>query len=71
MNKRQAKAYVMRCLAAEARHHLGNGSEWLERPLRSDGIAVDAEGDFLPDDQERIAAAVRDVADELERRAAR
>lgn len=71
MNKRQARAYVLRVLAAETRHHLANGSEWLERPLRADGIAVSADGEFSEADQQRVAEAVVSVADELERRARR
>lgn len=29
MNMRESRAYVLRCMAAEARHHVGNGSAWL------------------------------------------
>lgn len=71
MTKREARAYVLRVLSVEVRHHLDNGSEWLERPLRADGIAVDADGAFSNADQERIAEAVLEIADSLERRAAR
>lgn len=71
MNKRQARAYVLRVLAAETRHHVGNGSEWIERPLGADGFTVGDDGEFTPADRERIEAAVEDIADELERRAKR
>lgn len=71
MNQRQAKAYVLRVLAAEARHHVGNGSEWLERPLRSDGIAVQEDGAFSDADYKRVLRAVASVADEMERRSER
>lgn len=68
MNRRQARSYVLRVLAAEARHHIGNGSEWIERPLNSDNISVQEDGTFSDADQERIIAEVNAVADELERR---
>lgn len=71
MNMRQAKAYVLRVSAAELRHHIGNGSEWLKRPLRQDGVAVAEDGSFTQADQERILRALGDVADELEARAVR
>lgn len=71
MNKRQAKAYVLRCMASEARHHPGNASEWLLRPLRSDGITVTKDGDFSQADQQRIEAALLSLADEMDRRAKR
>lgn len=41
---REARAYVLRCMAAEARHHVSNGSAWLERPGRGDGLAVGEDG---------------------------
>lgn len=71
MDKRQARAYVLRCLAAEARHHEGNASEWLSRPLSSDGIAVSEEGEFSEKDYARVVDALNEVADELERRSVR
>lgn len=71
MNKRQAKAYVLRALAAEARHHVGNGSDWLLRPLRADGIATDPDGEFTEEDHRRVIQAVEDVADEMELRSER
>lgn len=71
MNKREAKAYALRALAAETRHHVSNGSEWLQRPLRADNVAVDEDGEFAEADHARVVAAVHEVADELERRAQR
>jgi hypothetical protein len=66
VNRRRAKAYVLRVLAAEARHHIGNGSEWIERPSK-----VDADGAFSPADQRRIVGAIEEVAGELARRSER
>lgn len=71
MNRREAKAYALRCLSTEARHHVSNGSEWLTRPLKSDGLAVGADGEFHPADAERVRRAVVEVANELETRAKR
>jgi hypothetical protein len=68
MNKRHAKAYILRVLAAEARHHISNGSDWLEHPLDSDGIATDPDGSFSEADQRRLVAALNEIADELETR---
>jgi len=69
MNRRQARAYVLRTLAAEVRHHIGNGSEWLYAD--NDGISVDHDAQFSLADQRRIIAEVEALADELERRARR
>lgn len=69
MNKREAKAYALQLLAAEARHHRSNGSAWLfsdERPGAT-GETVD----FSEADVERIADAVDEIADELDARARR
>lgn len=71
MNMRQAKAYVLHCLAAEARHHIANDSEWLNMPLSSDGIAVDDEGRFLETDRARVIGALRAIANELDGKAQR
>lgn len=69
MTKTEAREYVLRVGAAELRSHIGNGSEWLERPLRADSIAVDDDGRFSEADYRRVCRAVRDLADELEHRA--
>lgn len=71
MNRREAKAYALRCLAAEARHHVSNGSGWIEAPLRSDGLAVGEDGEFSVADRQRVERAVEEISDELERRSAR
>lgn len=71
MNKREAKAYALRVLAAETRHHLDNGSEWIECPLRDDGVAVDEEGRFSEADSQRVRDAVLEISEELDRRAKR
>jgi hypothetical protein len=71
VNAREAKAYVLRCMAAEARHHEGNASEWLEHPLTADGIQVDEHDLFSEADYRRNVRALNELADELERRAQR
>lgn len=59
MTKSEAREYVLRVLAAEARHHIANGSEWL------DGCAASEA------DMQLISSAVKEIADELERRSIR
>lgn len=66
MTKTEAREYVLRVLATEARHHVANGSEWLFHPLRADGIAVDTEGRFTEADGRRVREAVEKIANELE-----
>lgn len=68
MNKRQAKAYVLRRLAVEALSHVDNGSAWVSGPGTGSGIKTDEHGCFLPSDQRRIVDAVLEIADEMERR---
>lgn len=71
MNRREARAYALRVLASEVEHHIENGSDWLERPCRDDGIATDPDGVFNEADQVRIREAVLDIADSLRQRAER
>lgn len=67
MTKAEAREYALRVLAAEARHHAGNGSEWMERPLDRDGLRVQEDGAFSDADRERIAEAVENIAAQMER----
>ena len=71
MNMREARAYVLRCMAAEARHHVSNGSAWLERPSGGDGLAVGKDGQFSDADYQRVVNALNALAEEMERRSAR
>lgn len=60
---------MLRILAAEVRHHVSNGSDWLY--FDNDGITTDTRAPFPLADQDRIIAEVDAIADELERRAKR
>jgi hypothetical protein len=71
MTKAEAREYALRVLAAEIRHHVPNGSEWLFRPLSADQIHVQEDGDFSGGDYKRICEAVEEIADDLERRSRR
>ena len=67
MTKAEAREYALKVLAAEARHHASNGSEWLEFPHgTAAGAKVDAEGKFSEADYKRVREAVEKIADELE-----
>lgn len=66
MTKGRAREYALWVLAAEVRHHIGNGSEWIERPLGSDNLRVDADGAFGEEDRVRVESAVKEIAEQLE-----
>jgi hypothetical protein len=67
MTKAEAREYALKVLAAEARHHVGNGSEWLEAPHGPvGGATLDDEGKFSEADHRRVRDAVEKIADELE-----
>lgn len=67
MTKAEAREYALRVLAAEARHHIGNGSDWLLRPHgRAPGARIDSDGYFSGPDMVRIETAVEEIATSLE-----
>lgn len=60
MTKKDAKRYVLSCLADETFHHIANGSEWLS--VGDDGK------EFSEADYERCVEALKDLVSEFERR---
>ena len=60
MTKQQAKRYAYRVLAAEAHHHIANGSEWLR--------VGDNGEEFSNEDHERVRHAVEEIAATLRHR---
>jgi hypothetical protein len=57
---------------AEARHHVGNGSEWLEMPHGPvAGAKLDDEGKLSEADSQRVRDAVEKIATEMETRSRR
>lgn len=67
MTKGEAREYALKVLAAEVRHHVSNGSEWLEMPHgTATGAKVDSEGKFSEADYGRVRDAVEKIATELE-----
>jgi hypothetical protein len=67
MTKTEAREYALKALAAEVRHHIANGSEWLEMPhVAVAGAKVDGDGKFSEADARRVRDAVEEIACGLE-----
>jgi hypothetical protein len=67
VTKAEAREYALKALAAEVRHHVSNGSGWLEMPhWHVPGAAIDADGKFSEADYRRVREALEKIANELE-----